>query len=185
MNIPATQLASQPTDSFGLASHKAYAVFRRASGPASRNPGEKHEIAVKRCCFVLENEKVPLLTWATYLLKAFDTQKDAESVCAPVPAGIITCRGVVSKAGQKLLGREATELVKCFSPAFKLSMILAQPEMKSLSSRLAVDKVFWLAQWNLTQRHQYIFHNLEVPWRQSHRVTWGSELVLDQIPQKD
>lgn len=75
------------------------------------------------------------------LLKAFDTQKDAKSVCAPVPAGIITCRGV-SKAGQKLLGREATELVKCFSPAFKLSVILAQPEMKSPSSRLAVDKVF-------------------------------------------
>lgn len=60
---------------------------------------------------------------------------------APVPLGIISCKQV-SERHQELLGREAKELVNCLSPAFSLSGILAQPETESLSSRLAVNKVF-------------------------------------------
>lgn len=70
------------------------------------------------------------------LLKALDTEKDAQPDCGPVPVGITSC------TGQVLLGREADELVKCFSPASRLSKLLAQPETKPLSSFLAVDKVF-------------------------------------------
>jgi len=59
-------------------------------------------------------KEIPARLGYIFLPKARDTQKDAESICAPVPAGVISCTGA-SKAGQKLLGREAEELVKCFS----------------------------------------------------------------------
>lgn len=127
----------------GWPARKHMLPFAELVGLASGNIGGKkanHEISSEKVVFCSRKLKgTPAHLGYILLLKVLDTQKEVQSVGAPAPVGIMPRAGV-SEAGQKLKSWGNV------LPGNSGSQILAQPETKPLSTRLAVNKVLRLAQ---------------------------------------